>query len=128
MPAPDRALYFRVPIDVSVSRLLSGRAKIKEYEAGMDLRLAADPVGSFKIFQGRILEEYGHIVTEYGLTEIDATQSIGEQQHLVREYLDDALADYSPPDQLRHGMELHELEQHQQSRRDARARQQEDVA
>src|SRR3954452_12954447 len=69
-PRPDRAFYFRVPIDVSVSRLLAGRATIKDYEAGMDLRLASDPVSSFKIFQGRILDEYGRITQEYGLTEV----------------------------------------------------------
>src|SRR5208337_4364798 len=74
-PRPDRTFYFNVPIDVSVSRLLSGRAKLKEYEAGMDLGLAADLVSSFRLFQGRILEEYTRIVAEYGLTEIDATQS-----------------------------------------------------
>src|SRR5215211_7218439 len=96
-PRPDRAFYFNVPIDVSIGRLLSGRAKIKDYEAGMDMGLAPDPVSSFKIFQGRILEEYKLIAGEYGLTEIDATQSIGEQQRLVREYLDETLADYVPP-------------------------------
>lgn len=96
-PRPDRAFYFHVPIDVSIGRLLSGRAKIKDYEAGMDLGLAPDPVSSFKIFQGRILEEYKLIAGEYGLTEIDATQSIGEQQRLVREFIDDTLADYHPP-------------------------------
>src|SRR6185436_12496982 len=57
-PRPDRAFYFSVPIDVSVSRILSGRAKLKDYEAGMDLNLSPDPVSSFKVFQGRILEEY----------------------------------------------------------------------
>src|SRR5438105_10516731 len=77
-PRPDRAFYFRVPIDVSVSRITSGRAQIKDYEAGMDLHLAPDVLSSFKIFQGRILEEYERIVSEYGLTEIDATQGIGE--------------------------------------------------
>src|SRR5437773_6553414 len=69
-PRPDMAFYFNVPIDVSVSRLLSGRAKIKDYEAGMDLNLASDPVSSFKIFQGRILKEYARIADEYGLIEI----------------------------------------------------------
>jgi dTMP kinase len=96
-PRPDRALYFNVPIDVSISRLLSGRAKIKDYEAGMDLGLATDPVASFKIFQSRILDEYRHIVGEYGLTEIDATATIGEQQRIVREMMDETLADYHPP-------------------------------
>src|SRR5437667_4899345 len=84
-PRPDRAFYFHVPIDVSVGRLLSGRAKIKDYEAGMDLGLAADRVSSFRIFQGRILEEYGRIAQEYGLTAIDANQRIGEQQRIVRQ-------------------------------------------
>src|SRR3954454_12306020 len=47
-PKPDLALYFNVPIDVSVSRILAGRAQLKDYEAGMDLNLAPDKVSSFK--------------------------------------------------------------------------------
>jgi dTMP kinase len=96
-PRPDRAFYFRVPIDISVSRLLSGRAKLKDYEAGMDLNLAPDLISSFKLFQGRILGEYAKITDEYGLTEIDATQSIGEQQQNVRRLIDQTLADYKAP-------------------------------
>ena len=96
-PRPDRAFYFNVPIDVSINRPVSGRAKIKEYEAGMDLKLSTDHVESFRIFQGRILDEYALVSQEYGLTEIDATMSIGEQQRIVREYLDETLADYTPP-------------------------------
>jgi len=115
-PRPDRAFYFNVPIDVSVSRLLAGRATIKDYEAGMDLKLASDHVSSFKIFQSRILDEYQHIVAEYGLTEIDATQSIGEQQRTVREYLDETLADYLPP---REGeTEIEQPEQDKQDKQD----------
>jgi dTMP kinase len=96
-PRPDRAFYFSVPIDVSTSRLLSGRTKLKDYEAGMDLGLAGDLVSSFKVFQGRILEEYAKIASEYGMTEIDATRSIGEQQQIVRQLIDETLADYRPP-------------------------------
>jgi|HubBroStandDraft_1064217.scaffolds.fasta_scaffold270866_2 dTMP kinase len=91
-PRPDRAFYFNVPIDVSVDRLISGRAKIKEYEAGMDMGLAPDLVGCFRMFQGRILNEYRNIAADYGLTEIDATQSIGEQQQVVRHLVDQTLA------------------------------------
>ena len=105
-PKPDLALYFNVPIDVSCSRILSGRAQLKDYEAGMDLHLAPDKVSSFKIFQSRILTEYEKIRHEYGLVEIDATQSIGQQQQLVRRLIDQALADYHPdettPFQLDH--------------------------
>jgi dTMP kinase len=96
-PRPDRAFYFNVPIDTSVARITSGRAQIKDYEAGMDLHLAPDRVSSFKIFQGRILDEYARIRDEYGLTEIDATQSIGEQQRIMRQIIDETLMDYSLP-------------------------------
>jgi len=99
-PRPDRAFYFNVPIDVSVQRITSGRAQIKDYEAGMDLGLAADRVSSFKIFQGRILEEYQKIAAEYGMTEIDATQSIGEQQRIMRQMIDETLADYRLPSEM----------------------------
>ncbi len=54
-----------------------------------------DLVSSFKLFQGRILDEYAKITAEYGLTEIDATQSIGEQQQTVRSLIDETLADYN---------------------------------
>src|SRR2546423_14259589 len=30
-PRPDLAMYFNVPLDVSVSRILSGRAQLKDY-------------------------------------------------------------------------------------------------
>ena len=95
-PRPDLALYFDVPIEVSVQRLLAGRAQLKDYEAGMDLGLAADKVSSFKLFQARILDEYAGISREYGLTRIDASRSIGDQQQLVRSLIDDMLRQYQP--------------------------------
>ena len=95
-PRPDLGLYFNVPIDVSSARILSGRAQLKDYEAGMDLHLAPDKVSSFKIFQSRILTEYEKIRHEYGLVEIDATQNIGAQQQLVRKRVAETLSDYHP--------------------------------
>src|SRR6266567_7585175 len=47
---PDAAFYFRVPIDVAVGRILTGRTELKYYEAGMDLGLSNDPHESFKLF------------------------------------------------------------------------------
>src|SRR5438477_7547970 len=96
-PRPDRAFYFNVPIEVSIKRITSGRAKMKDYEAGMDLGLAPDLISSFRIFQGRILDEYARIRDEYSLTEIDATRSIGEQQQGMRQMIDETLAEYEPP-------------------------------
>ncbi len=82
---PDLALYFRVPIDVSIDRLLGRRVKLKFYEAGMDLGWSADPVESFRLFQGRVLDVYDQLVDEYGLQVIDARGSITDQQQVVRQ-------------------------------------------
>jgi dTMP kinase len=84
---PDLALYFRVPIDVSVDRLLARRVKLKFYEAGMDLGWSTNPVESFRLFQGKVLEEYDQLVDEFGLRVVDASRSITEQQRLVREMI-----------------------------------------
>jgi len=55
---PNLAFYFRVPLDVALGRILGGRDAIKYYEAGMDLGLSRNIEESFRLFQGRILEEY----------------------------------------------------------------------
>ncbi len=82
---PDLAFYFKVPVDVSLGRILSGRASIKYYEAGMDLKLSQDPVESFSKFQSKILDEYDRVVEEFKLTVVDATAEIDEQQEIVRD-------------------------------------------
>jgi dTMP kinase len=81
---PDLALYFRVPIDVSLDRLLARRVKLKFYEAGMDLGWSPNLVDSFRLFQGKVLEEYDRLAEEFGLQVVDARGSIMEQQRTVR--------------------------------------------
>jgi dTMP kinase len=81
---PDATFYFRVPIDVAIRRIVGARAKIKFYEAGMDLGLSADPVESFRLFQGRVLEEYDRLAEEYRFEVIDGTRDIDSQQHRLR--------------------------------------------
>jgi len=90
-PKPDLAIYFRVPIEVSLQRILSGRTKLKYHEAGMDLGLSRDPTESFRLFQSRVLVIYDEIVREFGLEVIDATADITQQQHQVRELAADIL-------------------------------------
>ena len=82
---PSLSFYFRVPLDVAIGRILGGRNAIKYYEAGMDLKLSRDVQESFRVFQGRILDEYDAMAEETGFHVIDATQSIEEQQHQMRE-------------------------------------------
>ncbi len=81
---PTAAFFFRAPLDIAIDRIMSGRPQLKHYEAGMDMEWANDVEESFKIFQGRILEEYDRMVEEFGLTVIDATRSIEKQQREMR--------------------------------------------
>jgi dTMP kinase len=93
---PNLGLYFKVPIDVSLKRILNGRIALKFHEAGMDLGLSEDPKESYRLFQTRILEAYDGIASEYGLSVIEATQSIQKQQTLLREMVKEMLKDYKP--------------------------------
>jgi len=81
---PDIAFYFRVPLDIAVDRILMSRAKLKYYEAGMDLGLSDNTVTSFRLFQQRIVDEYEKMITEFGFTVIDGTLPIQTQQQRVR--------------------------------------------
>jgi len=91
---PDLTLYFRVPIDISLERLLAGRAKLKYHEAGMDVTLAVDLVESFRRFQSRVLAIYDQLGGEFGLKPIEATGEIPAQQRLVRKMVQEVLLDY----------------------------------
>lgn len=81
---PDISFFFKTPLEVSLDRILEGRPQLKYHEAGMDLGFSADPVESFRVFQGRILGEYVKMESEFGFTVIDATQPAEKQQELVR--------------------------------------------
>jgi dTMP kinase len=90
---PTVAFYFRTPLDIAMKRILGGRDAIKYYEAGMDLHLSEDNdiEENFRIFQGRIVDEYEKMVDEFGLVVIDATLSIEEQQAQMRQIVTEAL-------------------------------------
>jgi dTMP kinase len=89
---PDLGVYFRVPIETSLDRLMARRVKLKFYEAGMDLGWSNNPVESFRMFQGRVLEEYDKLVAEFGLEVIDAIGSITDQQRAFRRLVTKHLA------------------------------------
>jgi dTMP kinase len=91
---PSVAFYFRVPLEIAIGRITTSRDCLKFYEAGMDLGLSDDPVESFRLFQGRILDEYERMVPEFGLTVMDATLPVEVQQsqmrRIAREHLEAA--------------------------------------
>ncbi len=94
---PTIAFYFHAPLEVSISRILFGRPSLKYYEAGMDTGLSLDPVESFKLFQGRIKEQYDQMARSEQFVVIDATRTIHETWEEVQKVVLDKLEDYEPP-------------------------------
>lgn len=88
---PDLVLYFRVPLDTAVERITSARAKIKYYEAGMDLGLSENKVTSFRLFQQKIINEYENMIDEFGFTAVDGSLPVETLQKQVRHIVSRAL-------------------------------------
>ncbi len=88
---PDLTFFFKADLEVSLHRILDGRPQLKYFEAGMDLRLSTDPYESFRLFQGRILEQYLAMSTEFQFLMIDASQRIETQQAIVRQLISDRI-------------------------------------
>jgi dTMP kinase len=86
---PDLTLYFNVPLETSLQRILEGRPALKHHEAGMDMGWSSDPYESFRIFQSKVLQEYERLRTSFIFTVIDATKEIHEQQAEVRRVISD---------------------------------------
>lgn len=84
-PEPTLAFYFDVPLEEAIQRILEGRPALKWYEAGMDMQLSEDIYESFRLFQGKIREEYDRIVDEFGMVHMDATALLIRQQQRMRE-------------------------------------------
>ncbi|MEY4387998.1 MAG: hypothetical protein RLY20_3281 [Verrucomicrobiota bacterium] len=82
---PDMTFFFRADLEVSLNRILVGRPELKHFEAGMDLQLSNDREESFRIFQGRILDQYLAMSSEFNFHTVDANQPIEAQQSHVRE-------------------------------------------
>ncbi len=91
---PDVTFYFKVPVQVSLARILNARKKIKYYEAGMDLGLSRDIQESYYLFQGRVLDEYDKMAGEYAFHTIDAKQPIDVQQRTIRHIVERELNEY----------------------------------
>ena len=78
-------LYFDVPVDVSFSRIVKGRPKLKYYEAGMDMGWTTDPFESYRIFQGKVSEIYSGLVEQGRMVGLDAEGTVAEVQSRVRD-------------------------------------------
>ena len=84
---PDLTFFFKADLEVSLQRILDGRPQLKYFEAGMDLNLSTDPYESFRIFQGRMLQQYLAMSGEFNFLVIDANQLVEAQQAAVRQLI-----------------------------------------
>ncbi|MGA1238066.1 MAG: dTMP kinase [Limisphaerales bacterium] len=84
-PLPDLTFFFNAPLEVSLRRILDGRPELKYFEAGMDMRLSQDPYESFRIFQGRLFEQYLAMSSEFGFLVVDANRPVEPQQSVLRQ-------------------------------------------
>ena len=87
-PIPDITFYFRAPLEVSLDRIMSGRPKLKFFEAGMDLGLSLDRSESFRIFQGMILEQYDKMVETDNFVLMDGSLKVDVLQKKMRQILE----------------------------------------
>ena len=88
---PDLTFYFRVPLEISLNRILEGRPALKHHEAGLDMGWSTDPYESFRIFQGRVFEQYEAMSKRCDFKVIDAAREIHEQQSEVRQIIAESI-------------------------------------
>ncbi len=88
---PDLTFYFRLPLEVALGRILEGRPQLKYFEAGMDMGLSTDVVESFRLFQGRVMDQYDMLATEFEFTVMDATEEVHAKQARMRAIVSAAL-------------------------------------
>src|ERR1700752_347583 len=91
-PIPDITFYFRAPLDVAVNRIVSGRPKLKYYEAGMDLGISLDRAESFRIFQERILNNYDQMIDSDHFVLMDGTVRVNKLQKLMRQIVGERIS------------------------------------
>lgn len=89
---PDLTFFFRADLEVSLQRIADARANLEYFEAGMDLQLSTDIYESFRIFQGRILEQYLAMSREFNFFILDANQPAEKQQVIVRKLVKEKIA------------------------------------
>ncbi len=100
-PRPDLTLYYRLPVETAIGRVLSrsegrlglsedfeedpeaaaetkARRGLKYYEAGLDANLSEDPIENFKLFQTGVTAEYDKQAREFGFQTVDSSRGRDE--------------------------------------------------
>jgi dTMP kinase len=86
---PDLTFFMDLPLHVALDRTIRQHPELSYFEAGMDLGLSQDQHESFRIYQGRVLEQYLEMANEFGFTLHDATREVHAQQERIRAVIAD---------------------------------------
>jgi dTMP kinase len=84
---PDVTVYFDLPLHAALGRVLEDRTPLSYFEAGMDLGLSADMHENYRLYQGRVLEQYRRLAAEFDFVTQEATRTIHDQQNALRELI-----------------------------------------
>lgn len=74
-PVPDIILYLRADIDTLATRIIHGRG-LNFWESGMDMHLCDNLYDCFRIYQGKLREQFDCMAEEFGFITIDANRSV----------------------------------------------------
>jgi len=96
-PRPHLTVFFRVPEQVALRRIMAGRDVPSYYESGMDMGLAASTSESFLIFQHAVLQRYELLAATEGMAVIDAVQPVAYQQQQFRKLVAPLVRRHSVP-------------------------------
>jgi dTMP kinase len=81
---PDIVFNFSVSLDTSTSRVAATRT-LKFYDAGQDVTNLADPLGSYRAFQSRVIRECENLSVIFRSVTVDGEQPIyGQHKHIRR--------------------------------------------
>ena len=84
---PDITFFMDLPLHLAIERKIESRQPIGYFEAGMDLGLSQDIQESYRVFQGRITEQYTQMIEQYGFLVVDAVVDIHSQQAILRKHV-----------------------------------------
>jgi dTMP kinase len=81
---PDITFFLDLPLHAALDRVFSDREQLDWFDSGMDLGLSNDLHESFRLFQGRVLQEYERMIPVRGFDVLDAAVGIHELQLELR--------------------------------------------
>jgi len=79
---PDAVFHLRIEVPDLVPRVVTGGG-FDYWESGMDIPMGNDLYESFINYQGKLIEQFDHLASDYQFDTIDATRSVDE----IHEYL-----------------------------------------